>query len=299
MYIIPYDAKRSSLYKPGDADDFFQFGPAQTQTEAALCAEMARLAYVNNESRLQSYLQRADFDLRYSAGYGTNGTQLFACQSRFQTGGRNVVVVSFRGTETEDPSDLVTDANFIHQPWMNESGQATGKIHSGFAEALLNGHLLQNLVNHLQNYTSPARILLTGHSLGAALATLTASYLAPTNLLASDLHLYTFGSPRVGDNVFAKSMISVDHARYVDCCDLVTRIPPEEFGFVHVGSLRYIDREGHVHRTISEDEISNDRIAAAASYLVKYSFLLGTVWVRELAVHSPINYVSGVSGLRP
>src|SRR2546430_3865218 len=38
----------------------------------------------------------------------------------------------------------------------------------------------------------------------------------------------------------------VDHGRYVDCCDLVTRVPPEFLGYVHVGALRYIDRNGTV-----------------------------------------------------
>ena len=45
MYKIPYDASRKSLYHPGDADNFFQFGFALTD-EKVLCAEMSRLAYV-------------------------------------------------------------------------------------------------------------------------------------------------------------------------------------------------------------------------------------------------------------
>ena len=40
MYKIPYDASKKSLYHPGEADDFFQFGFALTD-EKALCAEMS------------------------------------------------------------------------------------------------------------------------------------------------------------------------------------------------------------------------------------------------------------------
>ena len=135
------------------------------------------------------------------------------------------------------------------------------------------------------------RVLLTGHSLGAALATLTASRMPLS-------HLYTFGSCRVGDASFAEAMRTISHTRFVDCCDLVTRVPPEEFGYVHVGSLRYIDRNGQLLESPSEEAIKADRLKAAAWYLVRHSFLLGTVFTRDLADHAPINYVSGVMGLR-
>lgn len=135
------------------------------------------------------------------------------------------------------------------------------------------------------------RILLTGHSLGAALATLTASRMPSS-------HLYTYGSCRVGDEFFAKAMRNVSHNRFVDCCDLVTRVPTKEFHYVHVGSLRYIDRNGQLLESPSEDAINADRLKAAAWYLVRHSFLPGTVFARDLADHAPINYVSGVMGLR-
>jgi hypothetical protein len=135
------------------------------------------------------------------------------------------------------------------------------------------------------------RILLTGHSLGAALATLTASRMPLSNL-------YTFGSCRVGDASFAEAMGTINNTRFVDCCDLVTRVPPKEFGYVHVGSLRYIDRNGELLDSPSEETINADRLKAAAWYLVRHSFLPGTVFTRDLADHAPINYVSGVMGLR-
>ncbi|MBI3229487.1 MAG: hypothetical protein HYZ45_04655 [Burkholderiales bacterium] len=56
MLSMPYDSSRASLFHPGDADDFFGFGALPS--EAALCAEMARLAYVKEIERLKAYLQR-------------------------------------------------------------------------------------------------------------------------------------------------------------------------------------------------------------------------------------------------
>jgi hypothetical protein len=46
MVKIPYDATKSSLYDPGEADNFFQFCSGQSVTDEVLCAKMSRLAYV-------------------------------------------------------------------------------------------------------------------------------------------------------------------------------------------------------------------------------------------------------------
>jgi triacylglycerol lipase len=91
---------------------------------------------------------------------------------------------------------------------------------------------------------------------------------------------------------------SISHDRFVDCCDLVTRIPTKEFGYVHVGLLKYIDRNGKLLGSPSDETIHVDRLKASAWYLVRHAFLPGTVFSRDLADHAPINYVSGVMGLR-
>jgi hypothetical protein len=91
------------------------------------------------------------------------------------------------------------------------------------------------------------RIWFTGHSLGAALATLAALRVRSTQGVC------TFGSPLVGDQVFAGSFnarFAFRSLRYVNDHDLVTRVPPEEFGFpgryMHVDALRWIDPAGTI-----------------------------------------------------
>src|SRR6266487_4066262 len=117
MASIPYDPSRQALFHPGDADNFFQLDPAQTQSDVALCIEMCRLSYVKEEARLGTYLQRAQFQKKLALGYGTRGTQVFIASKPAD----NVTVVAFRGTEPDDPSDLFTDARFIRtrsaKPW--------------------------------------------------------------------------------------------------------------------------------------------------------------------------------------
>lgn len=275
MAFLPYDPARTSLYTPGLATSFFELGPMKT--DAALCAEMARLAYVEEESRLIKYLARAAF--RLVARFDRAGVQAFVAE------GADSLVLAFRGTETDDPMDLFTDAQFLQTPW--PSPTSSGHVHTGFAKALAPGRWAR-LARLIPNEAK--RLLFTGHSLGAALATLAAS-LQPPDYLA------TFGSPLVGDAAFARSLKGVSHDRYVNCCDIVTRVPPRELGYAHTGRLRYIDRHGVVLATPSKTRIEADRRIAFVEYLPT-SLLPGSVAVRELADHAPVNYVSAVMGIR-
>lgn len=285
MFPIPYDARRKSLYEPGEADNFFKLG--SIENDAALCAEMSRLAYVKDEILLDQYLSRSGFQKDLAIGYNNNGTQIFIASRRDD----NLTVISFRGTELDDPADLFTDARFILTPWTDNSGKSLGQVHEGFATALQENDILEQVINKVSSIATSNRILITGHSLGAALATLTASRMPSS-------HLYTFGSSCVGDATFAKAMQSLNHNRYVDCCDLITRLPPEEFGYVHTGSLLYINRNGQLLQSPGENEIKIDRMKASVWYMVHRSFFPGTVFFRKLADHIPINYLSGVMGSR-
>jgi triacylglycerol lipase len=168
----------------------------------------------------------------------------------FVAAGDEFVVVAFRGTETglrrNDPDfrhiflDLWTDA----QARLVSFGAGAGKVHGGFlagynaVEARLRG-ALAGLDPRLP-------VWFTGHSLGAALATVAA---ARAERLQG---LYTYGSPRVGDVAFAQSfsrkfadMGGDRHFRFVHDNDVVTVVPPNGL-YRHVGSLKHIDSRGRV-----------------------------------------------------
>lgn len=285
MTSIPYDSTRNALFHPGRTDNFFELGPLQN--DAALCAEMSRLAYVKEASRLAPYLARAQFDQVQAIGYPTIGTQVFIATRH----GDALTVVAFRGSELEDPSDLFADAEFKLADWCDAAGAALGKVYGGFARAAYDEDIFRRVNVHLETLPPAHRVLITGHSLGGALATLMASWRPAA-------HLHTFGAPRVGNAAFAAAVKNPVARRFVNCCDIVSRVPPEGvLGYTHAGTLAYIDRKGKLQASIKAAAMLEDYARAQAEFL-PYALVRGTVYSRDLADHAPINYVSGVMGLR-
>ena len=283
MNPIPYNPTRDALYRPAMATDFFAHQPYPNT--AALCAELSRLAYYGkagsiDQTKLREYLNGV-FDLRVVAD--VEGSQGFLVEND------NMVAMVFRGTE--GVRDVLTDLDYFPRPW-TARGAPAGRVHRGFARAL--GHVLPLLEAALP--VEPKPLVLSGHSLGAAMATLAAS-----QLQASELH--TFGEPRAGNAEFARFLHrnveeGLTYHRYVDCCDIVTRVPPGFMGFRHCGVLHYIDVNGDIHRSPDKHTISSDRARARRDYWRHHALGRGNVWLRDLADHAPINYLSAILGRR-
>jgi GH25 family lysozyme M1 (1,4-beta-N-acetylmuramidase) len=92
-----------------------------------------------------------------------------------------------------------------------------------------------------------ASVEVTGHSLGAALATLYAMENAKTAQIANPM-LCTFASPLVGDATFAEAFnaLGLTSWRIDNVKDLMTKIPPAILGFVHVDQEEQVDSTGKV-----------------------------------------------------
>jgi predicted lipase len=250
---IPYDTQRCSLYDPANLDPLDQqekiikyffsstiinginaLTPNGKQ-DAALCAELSRLVYLKFEqggaklTQLKDALHSVNLTLIDQFVSCETGTQGFIADSS------DKVIIVFRGTEGSDIKDIITDV-LCRKKAFPDLGIA-GKVHLGFANAF--STVKKTLETTLSKSNLDKPILICGHSLGAALATLAGAALLP--VYKKRIRLYTFGSPRVGDDSFASSISQLYHERYVDCHDIVTRLPLEIYGYRHVGKLNFID----------------------------------------------------------
>jgi triacylglycerol lipase len=227
----------SDLLRPGDASTFFDRNPlpafdptanGYSASNAWWLAELCRLVYRHDvgEDKPRTPLRStflAQAGLRQRAFFNSvkTGTQGFLVES-IQT--PLFAALVFRGTE--DARDFLTDLKAIREP----IGNGGAKVHEGFVEAL-DSVWKDQVVPELEKITSP--IFFTGHSLGAALATLATARRRPTAT-------YTFGSPLVGNDAFVRSLAETSIYRIVDGSDEVTKLPPEDLGYQHVGELHHL-----------------------------------------------------------
>lgn len=163
-------------------------------------------------------------------------------------------ILSFRGTEN-DWNDILTDIEFVKTKLPDEAYRA----HAGFVYALkdvwgtsvgalrsaaikVEWYGMRGVSDALDELVGTP-VFFTGHSLGAALATLAAHYWPPKAL-------YTFGSPRVASKKLAAVYRErkLPSYRFVNSTDIVPRVPPAIWQFRHVGELMYLTRSGKLLR---------------------------------------------------
>jgi hypothetical protein len=139
----------------------------------------------------------------------------------------NSIYVVFRGSE--NLLNWVDHTKFIKTP--AEDICKGCEVHQGWYNNYLNLKLqLTKLLSEFKQSHNVA-ITFTGHSYGAALATL--AYADLKKSLKNPTSLYTFGSPRVGNKEFADHTFNF---RIVYGNDLVTDLPPKILGYVHSGT---------------------------------------------------------------
>lgn len=153
--------------------------------------------------------------------------------------GKSLYVV-FRGTSSK--KDAQNDASIDKVPFINPGD----KVHIGFKSSwdAVKEIVLKNIYKMSGHYD---KIVVCGHSLGAAVATLCAYNIS---------HVYdtipveccTIGSPRVGNKTFKNNYDNrkIKTLRIVHNHDLVTRSP--FIGYYHVNYMLRIDHEGNIKK---------------------------------------------------
>lgn len=218
-------------------------GEEETAFDLELAVELGALC-------LQSYQMLADFE----AGTSFSLPEPYVLEEQFSTPehypgesfatdvpiafvatANDAIYVVFRGTKTI--SEWISDAQFAQVPYAPVSGG--GAVEDGFATiyATIRSAILAE-VSGLAQTGDYATLYVTGHSLGASLATLAAPDLARQTPFPSPV-LYNFASPRTGDPVFATLVGALPASwRVVNTNDEVPKLPPAVALIDENGQLR-------------------------------------------------------------
>ncbi|KAM9969136.1 hypothetical protein ACTFIW_003687 [Dictyostelium discoideum] len=137
----------------------------------------------------------------------------------------NEVIVAFRGSM--DIQSWITNLQFLQIVYPL---YPSAKVHSGFYDSWssVREEVKSSIDLALKQCGKQCNeIKVTGHSLGAALATLAIAEIQGWYSIPSTM--YNFGSPRVGDSVFAEYFNSIQPniMRVTYEQDLVPHVPPE------------------------------------------------------------------------
>lgn len=152
-----------------------------------------------------------------------------------------VLILSFRGTERDNPLDWATDMATSFQMEHDFLPLWERNVHKGFQNAymILSGWLSEEINDFFERYPNASEIpvFLTGHSMGGAIATIVTTALlerntkVPFHQRLNLQSLYTFGAPRIGGLPFAhyfetlSSFHNLGVYRIVNKNDVVTKSP--------------------------------------------------------------------------
>ncbi len=197
--------------------------------QSAFFARLSNLAYQEPKEG-EKLFKKAGFDtVTY---YGNAGSNAYVVESK------DDVVVVCRGTEVKEWADVKADLSIALVP----SRSGIGKVHRGFRT------YTDKIWEPIKSHISPVKnkdIWFTGHSLGAAMATLMARRCVLDISMRVPI-LFTYGSPRVGNRAYINEFNGqITHHRWVNDGDIVTKVPFVPF-YYHCGTMHHISSSGKV-----------------------------------------------------
>jgi len=144
------------------------------------------------------------------------------------------LIIACRGTQPTQLNDILADLDAIPKR------HADGWVHEGFRREARK--LLPMIINYIRQYPDRT-IWLTGHSLGAAMALYITQELEYEGF--NPKMLFTYGCPRLGNQDYVDS-IKTEHHRFVNCNDIVPKVPLTTGGYRHHGYEHYINFYGNI-----------------------------------------------------
>ncbi|MBT8146880.1 MAG: lipase family protein [Gammaproteobacteria bacterium] len=272
------------------------FEPALTtysHANAWWLAEFCRLLYRIDDQLEQFRKLPADIDLALDrAGFKIvrilcdHATSTRAAVFTTRSAPTPQTLIVFCGTNAV--SDWKMNIQTLQADFLGEA-----RVHKGFKQCI------ESLAEELRELTTPEEgLLLAGHSLGAALASLTAVQLSRQRLPVQAC--YSFGSPRVGNQKFVELMKGARIYRLVNNCDIVTAVP-RSLGlaeYAHGDGAFFFGSNGEFFPGVPDAELQ-ERQLSYFPQLRKYADLssffdrakaLSTELPVYLADHAIVNY---------
>ena len=196
-----------------------------------LFAKLSKIAYYNiKKAKTQS--EKLGFtEVEF---YNRDGAQAY----RFAN--ETDMVIACRGTQPTEWNDVKADLKA-----MPVVAETISRVHQGFKAEV--DELWPMVMADLMSKKPKQKLWFCGHSLGAAMATIMASRCMYNTKVPDPVELYTYGSPRVGWKKYCVHL-GVEHHRWVNNNDIVTRVPLRIMGYRHHGTEHYLNAYGNVRK---------------------------------------------------
>ncbi|KAL9407848.1 hypothetical protein AB3S75_046399 [Citrus x aurantiifolia] len=141
----------------------------------------------------------------------------------------NAIVIAFRGTQEHSIQNWIEDL-FWKQLDINYPGMSDAMVHHGFYSAYHNTTIrpaIINAVERAKDFYGDLNIMVTGHSMGGAMAAFCGLDLT-VNLGIQNVQVMTFGQPRIGNAAFASyyTQLVPNTFRVTNGHDIVPHLPP-------------------------------------------------------------------------
>lgn len=201
--------------------------PLDTLAYAAICARLSWIAYQDRTA-----VEQCAQEWGLSCEHVTKDNLAFVVLHDSAS-----IFIAFRGTDDLKDWLVNVDVHPRKAEW--------GYVHAGFDKA---ADLLWTEIERVIRETriSDPTIWFAGHSLGGALALISAMKLFNSDITSS-ISVITFGQPSVGDPSFCDEFdhnLGSQTFRFVNCRD---EVPNQPAGYFHTGRLLYFDRKGRFH----------------------------------------------------
>ena len=197
-------------------------------TQAATCALLSKEVYGDLAKLTLSQFPQAISHPFENSETDTQGAILSVSPG--------LIYVVFRGSGQNADWDTNVALKQTQGYPYDDNPQTNVRIHEGFSTAYLS--VRDAIHQYFSNLGEETSLIVTGHSLGGALATLCALDLQFTFFSsASDrISLYTFGSPRVGNSALRASFNRrvPNSYRVIYGMDIVPAVPRPWQGYSHV-----------------------------------------------------------------